>query len=734
MQASPRIAQQDTNILVLEDNPADFRLLQLRLEECVDRNYVVDWSQTVGDARARLLADPRKYVAVFVDQNLPDGLGTDLIKEVAAGLTAPMILLTGEDCQNVDDDAMAHGASHFLVKDRADSQALDRVIRYSVSERAAATLKLQDLTVSNAELHKQNQEREAEAANVIKLTEHLAQPSDTIEFGSHIVDRDGSQYEAVLSATNVGVWRIRTDGVTISANALICHLFRNDDDDTIQGIRFVDQFAAPFRNTAEKELRGWSAGLLTSFEARFDSARGGRDRQMAISGCPIVGEDGNVGHIIVTVVDVTERREAEAAVRNLARHDQLTGLLNRNTFLEVLEKVAALNWRNGRQMALVYLDLDKFKQVNDTLGHAAGDEVLKEASRRIKNCVRESDLVARIGGDEFTMALNGLNRIEDAEPIAQKMLDALAAPMRLGDQSISIGASIGIALFLEDTTSADECLRNADAALYHCKRNGANSYAIFDGAIMEASETRRRLEAELRSAIDQGEFRMHYQRQVGLGAGATTGYEALIRWESPSRGLLAPGAFIGAAEENGDIVDIGAWAIRQVASDIRDHLSGENVSINVSAKELRNPNLIANLRAAIEEFDVDPARLTIEVTESSVIEDMAKSAKTIEAIRSAGARVALDDFGTGYSSLALLKQLPVDCIKIDGSFVQEMLSCEADKAIVEAIINLGAKMGMRVVAECIETVEQAEALRELGCPEAQGYFFGRPEAIEAAAD
>lgn len=718
-----------TQLLLLEDNPADRALARVYLRDIADQKFEICDVSLVADARAKLEDNPQFFDIIFVDHNLPDGNGLDLIREMSTQVSAPMILLTADSNRDIDVAAMASGASDFLPKDMINSQVLDRAIRYSIAGRKNSLLlkkNVVQLEATNEQLLSNSKLIEAEAANVIKLAEHLAKPSDKPVINCHVLDTDRSNYESISEASSIGVWRIRADGLTLHANSHICRLLKVESAERLTDQSFVSQFSEPDRRRAERELAVWNSGMTSSFESQFASVGEDQGRDLAISGCPVLDTEGEVDSIIVTVVDVTERRQSETTFREMAQTDPLTSLLNRTTFMDMLPSLVAINRRNRTHVALLYIDLDGFKNVNDTYGHQAGDEVLKVVAGKLKACIRESDFVARIGGDEFAVVLNNLHSPLGAASVAENILTTMGKPWKIDDQVVEIGVSIGIAIFDTEDCTPPQCLRNADMALYRCKHEGGNAYRFFDPKMLEAVALRNRFEADLAIAPQNGAFRLYYQPQVNLNDGTITGMEALLRWDKPGVGLVGPVDFMDIAEESGAIIQIGHWVTQTACRQIANLPSGVPISINVSAKELHEPDLVKNLTAAVRDTGIQPGRLMIEVTESAVIEDLDQSARVISEIRESGIRVALDDFGTGYSSLSILKSLSVDGLKIDGSFIQNICSNTVDAAITKSVIDLGRRMGLRVVAECIETEEQAALLKQLGCMEAQGYLYSRP--------
>lgn len=734
MTRSERQENEIIRVLLLEDNRADMELLKIYLSEVKNRDFDIQWTESVAAARQILMTSADCFDVVFFDHNLPDGSGLDLINEVADKIKPPIILLTGYVGRDLDVAAMSSGAADFLPKDIIDSEILDRTIRYSIERRQYG----QSLRSSFSHLEATNQKmvattarREAEAANVIKLAEHLSKPPDHDEVSCHVMTSGQSSYEAIAEACTVGVWHVRPDGQSIHANTHMCQLLGVETDAELADLAFASMFAEPDQRRAGRELAVWASGMASSFESRLATSGAGEFRDLAISGCPMVDDAGQVESIIMTVMDITERRQAENRVRELAQRDPLTSLLNRASFLEVLPSAIAINERNETDVAVLYIDLDGFKNVNDTYGHQAGDSVLRIFAEKLQSCIRESDFAARLGGDEFAVALSNLKSPLGAASVAENILETVSEPWIIDGELADVGLSIGIAM--NDGSTPEQCLKNADLALYRCKRDGGNRYAFFDPEMLEAVESRHRCESDLKEAIEKGGFELYYQPQVNLSTGATTGFEALIRWHRPSFGLVGPGDFMDVAEDSAAIISIGNWVARTACKQIASLPPTLPVSINVSARELRQPELAQTLTDILSAANISPDRLVVEITESAVIDDLEQSARIVAAIRRQGIKVALDDFGTGYSSLSTLKKLPVDSIKIDGSFVRNICSNPVDAAIAESIVDLGRRMELRVVAECIETEDQAACLRDMGCEEAQGFYYCKPVPVENIA-
>ena len=425
-------------------------------------------------------------------------------------------------------------------------------------------------------------------------------------------------------------------------------------------------------------------------------------------------------------------------VRRLALHDRLTGLPNRTLLHDRLGQELAHARREGSMVAVLLLDLDSFKDVNDALGHPFGDRLLCTVAQRINAVVRATDTLARLGGDEFPLVQPQIRQTADVTTLADKILATVATPFDLDGQEIQTSTSIGIALFPQDGQDPDTLLQHAELALYRAKAQGRNQFRFFEPAMDEEAQARRRLERELRQALERGEFVLHYQPQLELASGRLAGVEALVRWNHPERGLVLPGAFIPAAEANGLIRPLGAWVLREAcrqATAWRERGWDLSVAVNLSPAQLRHRHFLPPIGDALEAAGLEPARLELEITEGVLMENVEQQGDGfLRGLTADGVRLALDDFGIGYSSLAYLKHLPVKTIKIDRSFVRDLGQDPDALALVRAIVTLGHSLRKRVVAEGVENAIQLALLRELGCDEAQGYHIARPLDAEQFAD
>ena len=437
-----------------------------------------------------------------------------------------------------------------------------------------------------------------------------------------------------------------------------------------------------------------------------------------------------ITHFIAIFTDITERKRSEADIQHLAHHDTLTGLANRFSLGARLEQAAADARRNGQQLAVAFLDLDRFKNINDSLGHHVGDELLVQVAQRLATAVRETDTVARLGGDEFVVVLQGMRGSSGTAHVADKLLARLSEPYVVQGSELHTTPSIGISLFPDDSEEPATLLRNADTAMYHAKAAGRANYQFYTEEMNRIATARLDLERKLRQALARREFELWYQPQFASSDGALTGLEALVRWRHPEDGLIAPAHFIPLAEETGIIMEIGTWVLGEACRQLRHwldtRLPAVRMSVNLSVRQLRDAHLADTVAAVLAGTGLSPGLLELEITESSVMDKPQKAIAVLTALKALGVRIAIDDFGTGHSSLSYLKLFPLDHLKIDRSFVSDIEHDANDAAIVAAAVSLAHNLGLRVVAEGVESAVQVARLRELGCDELQGYHFSRP--------
>ena len=502
-------------------------------------------------------------------------------------------------------------------------------------------------------------------------------------------------------------------------------LFDSYDRLVIANRRFTELFGAPELGASAAAVLNGSGlvGLMklsqTDTAAVFScSLPDGRN--IAVTQRPV-----RAGGWVATYEDTTERRAAEARLTHMARHDQLTGLANRVVFHEHMRQVLG-HPQPDSAVAVLCLDLDRFKAVNDTLGHAAGDVVLRTVAQRLRECTRDTDLIVRIGGDEFVIVQTAANQPAAVTALAHRLIAALSQPVDVDQQQVVIGTSVGIALAEAASDTAETLLRSADIALYRAKADGRGTICFFEAAMDVLVQARRKLELELRSALALQQFELFYQPLVNAEQGGIEGFEALVRWRHPDHGLVSPAVFIPVAEEIGLIGALGEWVISKACFEAAAWPGSIRVAVNLSPAQFRHRSIAEHVQAALELSGLPAGRLELEITESVLLQDDADVMKTLFNLRALGVRISMDDFGTGYSSLSYLRRFPFDKIKIDQSFVQGMVKHEDCRAIVRAVIGLGQSLKIAVNAEGVETAEQWEALRAEGCDQVQGFLFSKP--------
>jgi diguanylate cyclase (GGDEF)-like protein len=435
---------------------------------------------------------------------------------------------------------------------------------------------------------------------------------------------------------------------------------------------------------------------------------------------------------VIVFHDVSAARAMSAQMTHSAQHDVVTNLPNRLLLNDRITQAISLAHRQHRPIAVIFLDLDRFKYINDSLGHASGDKLLQSVSTRLLASVRASDTVSRQGGDEFVILLSEITHPEDAATSARKILLSLGAPSSIGGHDLHINGSIGISVYPEDGADAETLIKNADTAMYHAKESGRNNFQFFKADMNRKAVERQSLEGSLHRALEREEFLLHYQPKVNLNTGEITGVEALVRWQHPERGLVPPAQFVPIAEDCGLILQIGRWVLREACRQARDWqdagLPPLPIAVNVSAVEFRDKGFVQGVRTILAETGLEARYLELELTEGVLMDDAESTASVLQELKTMGAQLAVDDFGTGYSSLSYLRQFPIDVLKIDRSFVNQITADPDDSTIVSAIINMGKSLKHHVVAEGIETQLQRAYLQTQQCAEGQGYLFSRPLA------
>jgi diguanylate cyclase (GGDEF)-like protein len=582
-----------------------------------------------------------------------------------------------------------------------------------------------DLHNLTADLRQTSVELEAANSAVRAANDELQAQNETLQSQEFELRRQNDRFDAALNNMSHALCMADACERVIVCNERFLSLFELQSSDIEPGTALSEVIAgAGARSDALDHLAqiyGEQGALIRERRGAVFVHGRSDGRTISVSHRPMAH-----GGWVATYEDITERKRAESQIAYMAHHDALTDLANRVLFREHIERTLAQAKRRGDTIAMICLDLDHFKTVNDTLGHQTGDAVLKCVADRLRGCVRQGDVIARLGGDEFAVLQVAPNQPQDAGALAVRLVEAIGAPYQIDGQEIVIGASVGVALSDRDCFTPDQLLKRADLALYRAKADGRGTCRFFEAEMDAQLHARRALEMDLRKALANGEFELFYQPQVSIATGEVRGYEALVRWRHPERGLVPPSDFIPVAEETGLIAQLGNWVIGQACREAAAWPTRLNVAVNLSPVQFRSRTLVDTVVSALEASGLSPPRLEVEITESVLLQDNETTLDMLHQLRALGVRVALDDFGTGYSSLSYLRSFPFDKIKIDQSFVRE-LSTRADcLAIVQSIARLGASLRMTTIAEGVETDEQVRQLRAAGCIEAQGYLFGRP--------
>ena len=548
----------------------------------------------------------------------------------------------------------------------------------------------------------------------------------TARFAAEAALRDSElRYRLLFEQNAAGVCVMNAAGRIVDCNTTFAKLLGYPKAEIV-GMSARDLYVRPVEHDELMILLGDSSNLNS---VEVEMKRKGTDTVWLLQSLILVGNhESAVVH--ATVVDISDRKLAEEQIEFHAYHDVLTNLPNRKLFADRLRQNMTHSRRSGRALAVMFIDIDHFKSINDTLGHTSGDELLLEMSYRLRHCVREEDTVARLGGDEFTIILAELRHPEDAANVAQKVLRAVQVPLTLGGMQIEVTASIGIALYPTDGADPETLLRNADSALYRAKESGRNNYQLCTNEMKLRAMDRLSLEARLRRAVSEGHLVLFYQPQVNLLTGRIVAVEALIRWNDPDRGLVEPAEFIPIAEESRLIIPIGEWVLRTACRDMKEWqnmgIAPARVAVNLSAKQFQQHDLVDIVQNAISAAGLQPSSLEVEITETTAMQNAEVSTGIMRDLRALGVSIAIDDFGTGYSSLSYLKGFPLSAVKIDRAFVDDLPNDESDVAIVSAVLGIARSLRLRVVAEGVETAEQFAFLRRIECDEAQGYYFSRP--------
>jgi len=665
-------------ILIIDDDEVDRMTVKRHLKSIIADGNIAE-AINASDAWKKI--EEKQFDCIFLDYLLPDSDGlTVLTKLRNEAQYTPVIMLTGHGDERLVVDIMRAGASDYIPK--------EKISRETLSHSLHAALRL-----SLAEKEKNLAEEKLLESNkrIFDILESISDAFFALD-ESYTITYLNKQAEKLLLAQRV-------------------KLLHNNIFDQLNNLPdwFKEAITAATNNKQVESCEGEYQKTGKWLEAQI-----------------YPGKEG----VSVYFRDITSRKQIENRLNHLANYDALTELPNRVLLMDrITQALTRAPW-NNRKGAIMFCDLDRFKVINDSLGHNIGDELLKQVAQRLLECTRSGDTVARLGGDEFVIVLTDMAKIEDINAVAQKIIENISQPMQLEQQEICITASIGISIFPEDSNTPDELLKHADTAMYRAKDRGKNCYQLYSNELDARVSTRLILESKLRHAIENDELQLYYQPQVDTLSGQVKGAEALLRWISPEMGLISPLDFLPLAEETGLIEPIGKWVLETACYQTKQwHMMGFDslrIGVNLSNRQFCQPDLVAITETALENSGLPATHLELELTENIVMQNGGNTIDTMMSLRNLGVSLSVDDFGTGYSSLAALKKYPIQTVKIDRSFVKDIPNDKDDEAIVEAILAMAKKLKLYVIVEGVETQEQCQFLNQLKCDEIQGFFFSRP--------
>jgi diguanylate cyclase (GGDEF)-like protein/PAS domain S-box-containing protein len=681
-------------LLLIEDNAGDARLIREMFNEHGALDIELVRATTMSEAEGQLSL--RMFDIMLLDLGLPDSQGLDAVRRAhSAAPRVPLVVLTGMDDESLAAQALQVGAQDYLIKGQIETRGLLRALRYAVErktmeealfvekERAQVTLNCIGDAVICTDASGNITFLNIVAEKMTSWSRHEANGRPMAEVFQIL---DASTRETTPSPMEISVDKNCT--VHLPAN---CILVRRDGSEV------------PIENSV----------------------------------APIHDREGKPTGAVVVFRDVSAARAMALEMTHSAQHDFLTGMPNRMLLNDRVNQAIAWAQRHAKKVAVLFLDLDGFKHINDSLGHATGDKLLQSVAKRLVECVRGSDTVSRQGGDEFVVLLTEVGLSEDAAITARRMLQTVAQAHSVDQHDLHVTTSIGVSVFPDDGQDAETLIKNADTAMYQAKENGRQSYQFFKPAMNVRAVERQSIEESLRRALERKEFLVQYQPKVNLKTLEITGAEALIRWKHPVRGMVPPSDFIPIAEDCGLIVPIGNWVLREACKQARTWMDAglplATMAVNISAMEFRDEDFLDGVFRILRETGLDPAALELELTESVLMKRAESTQSILKILRGSGIQLAVDDFGTGYSSLSYLRKFPIDALKIDQSFIRQITTAPDETTIVTAVISMGRSLKLRVVAEGVETMEELTFLQAHQCEEAQGYYFSRPVLPERFA-
>jgi diguanylate cyclase (GGDEF)-like protein/PAS domain S-box-containing protein len=682
-------------ILLIQDDHDGANNIRGALSSASGSSFEVEWVRQLSEGLERLI--DKGIDAILLELSLPDSRGIETFDKLfTAAPDVPILILSGEDNEALAKEAVARGAQDYLLPRHLDDFSLSRAVRNAIERKAAADA-----------LYLERERAEVTLNSI----------------GDAVLCTDVSgkvTYLNFVAETMTGWRREEATGKPLA------EVFRIIDGASRKTARNPMEMAVEQNKTV-----GLTVNCILVRRDGFESS-------IEDSAAPIHDRAGRVIGAVIVFHDVSAARAMSIQMTHSAQHDLLTGLPNRLLLNDRINQSIAVARRKRKHVAVIFLDLDRLKYINDSLGHAIGDELLRSVSKRLLASVRSSDTVSRQGGDEFVILLSELARPEDAATSAQKLLHSLSAPHLLGGQDLHIDGSIGISVYPADGSDAEMLIKSADTAMHHAKERGRNNFQFFKTDMNLKAVERQSLEGSLRCALEREEFLLNYQAKVNLETGEITGVEALIRWQQPNRGLVPPAQFVPVAEDCGLILPIGRWVLREACRQARAWqdagLPPLVIAVNVSAVEFRDKDFVEGVRTILSETGLPARYLELELTEGVLMEDAESSASVLQELKAMGVHLAVDDFGTGYSSLSYLRKFPIDTLKIDKSFIHQNSTNTDQSTIVSAVIAMGRSLKLRVVAEGVETLEQLMVLQGLHCDEAQGFYFSRPVAAAQFAN
>jgi diguanylate cyclase (GGDEF)-like protein/PAS domain S-box-containing protein len=681
-------------LLLIEDNAGDARLIREMFNEHGALDIELVRATTMSEAEAQL--SQRTFDILLLDLGLPDSQGLDAVRRAhAAAPRVPLVVLTGMDDESLAAQALQVGAQDYLIKGQIETRGLLRALRYAVERK----------TMEEALFVEK--ERAQVTLNCI---------------GDAVICTDASGNITFLN--------------------IVAEKMTSWSRQEANGRPMAEVFQILDANTRETTPNPMEISVEKNCTVHLPAncilvRRDGSEVPIEDSVAPIHDREGKPTGAVVVFRDVSAARAMALEMTHSAQHDFLTGMPNRMLLNDRVNQAIAWAQRHAKKVAVLFLDLDGFKHINDSLGHATGDKLLQSVAKRLVECVRGSDTVSRQGGDEFVVLLTEVGLSEDAAITARRMLQTVAQAHSVDQHDLHVTTSIGVSVFPDDGQDAETLIKNADTAMYQAKENGRQSYQFFKPAMYVRAVERQSIEESLRRALEREEFLVQYQPKVNLKTLEITGAEALIRWKHPVRGMVPPSDFIPIAEDCGLIVPIGNWVLREACKQARTWMDAglplATMAVNISAMEFRDEDFLDGVFRILRETGLDPAALELELTESVLMKRAESTQSILKILRGSGIQLAVDDFGTGYSSLSYLRKFPIDALKIDQSFIRQITTAPDETTIVTAVISMGRSLKLRVVAEGVETMEELTFLQAHQCEEAQGYYFSRPVLPEQFA-